>query len=187
MSKGGVFAIGALIDLGHVRSVGSAPEVEDQLFDESNLRFKKMLKADEFWKTVKASSAPTLWAIFGPDLGEHVRGCAVSLHSGSASLGCLSKGAIDLDVDRWNKVKLQINGGDFNPYLSVTDFRIYKADQSPRQAVVSRLIRQLSKDRVLICVGLARSWTKPGDTEARHWLQVNNLHFESDPLGEVLF
>jgi hypothetical protein len=36
-----------------------------------------------------------------------------------------------------------------------------------------------------LAVGLTRPWRKNGDTAQRHWLQVNNIHLEEDPLGEI--
>jgi hypothetical protein len=186
--NGGVFEIGALVDLGKTITDGKAPELEDHLFHESNLRFDRNMKPDEFWKIISDSSTANLKGVFGTALEVRGRGCAVALNSGSASLGCLSRGAVELDIDRWDKVKLQIQDGEFSPYLSVTDIRMYKSDQkSPRHTALSRLMKRLTKEKVMICVGLARAWQQPGDTESRHWLQVNNLHFESDPLGGSLY
>ena len=31
-------------------------------------------------------------------------------------------------------------------------------------------------------VGLARAFRAQGDTQSRHWLQVNNIHLEDDPV-----
>ena len=115
--------------------------------------------------------------------------CRSTLEDPTASLGCLRLPRRSvLEVDRYDKIRLRLNDGAFAPNLSVTDLRLYEDDQkTPRQEVIARLRNQTQNENVLLSVGLARAWKKPGDTDARHWLQVNNLHFESDPLGQRVF
>jgi hypothetical protein len=38
---------------------------------------------------------------------------------------------------------------------------------------------------VILSVGLTRPFRKWGDSEERHWLQVNNIHLEDDPLWQL--
>jgi hypothetical protein len=35
---------------------------------------------------------------------------------------------------------------------------------------------------VILSVGLTRPWRKQEDTAERHWLQVNNVHLQDNPL-----
>jgi hypothetical protein len=35
---------------------------------------------------------------------------------------------------------------------------------------------------VILSVGLTRLWRKQEDAAERHWLQVNNVHLQDDPL-----
>lgn len=188
-TNGGVFDIGAVVDLGRTTSVGTAPEVEDHRFSVENLKLNRSMAAQEFWIAIQNSSSIDLATIFGPPLAARGGGCAVDMNSGTASLGCLQlpKRSV-LEVDRYEKIRLRLNDGRFAPNLSVTDLRVYEDDQkTPRQEVVARLQNRSQNENVLLSVGLARAWKKPGDTDARHWLQVNNLHFESDPLGQSVF
>jgi hypothetical protein len=71
------------------------------------------------------------------------------------------------------------------PTPSVTDVRLVKPDfKTPNQKKIEIAQQKLVKEvSAIICVGLTRPWTKPGDDRRRHWLQVNNIHFSDDPLG----
>lgn len=68
-------------------------------------------------------------------------------------------------------------------YLPVTDLRLYEEDQkTPRAQLVADVDRRIrAGTKVILAVGLARAWKKPGDPEQRHFLQVNNLHLEDEP------
>ena len=185
--NGGIFQIGALVDLGAVTAVGAAPELEDQLFSEQNLRFDSLMKPTAFWNLLKQTQHNRLTVIFGDALEEHGRAAAVNAGSGTASLGCLTPQTCTIDVDPWDKVRLDLSDGRLTPRLSVTDIRVYEEDQKTvHQHAFKQIKSKLSTEIPLLSVGLARAWLKPRDTEKRHWLQVNNVHFESDPLGKQL-
>lgn len=189
LKNGGVFEIGAMIDLGPTRFVGTAPEVEDHQFNPGNLKLLGMSQPRDFWDMIHGESATDLATIFGPSLALHGRACAVDLNQGAASLGCLAlpRGS-SLYVDPYDKIRLRLNDGTFAPALSITDLRLYEDDQeTPRHRLIRILADRLVEEDVLLSVGLSRAWKKPRDTESRHWLQVNNLHFKDDPLGRRAF
>lgn len=184
-SNGGVFGIGAVVDLGRTNPVGTAPELEDYQFSRENLKLVEIAPAQKFWGMIDSTSTTSLAEIFGPSLTSHGGACAVDVNAGTASLGCLTvpAGSV-LEIDSWNKIRLRIDDGTFVPALSVTDLRLYEVDQkTPRRALIATLGDRLEDENVLLSVGLARAWKRPGDAEPRHWLQANNFHFESDPLG----
>lgn len=187
--NGGVFAVGAIVDLGPTSKAAAAPEVEDHQFSVANLKFLRTAKANEFWDAIRGTAEADLAAIFGPSLTSHGGPCAVDVGTGMASLGCLTlpAGSV-LEVDPWNKIRVRLDDGTFAPSLSVTDIRLYEDDQTtPREKLIATIARRLKDENVLLSVGLARPWKKPGDTHPRHWLQANNLHLESDPLGLRVF
>ncbi len=70
--------------------------------------------------------------------------------------------------------------------LSVTDLRLYQEDHKvPRRTLVSQLQKKLQAGTaVILSVGLTRPFRKEGGDAARHWLQVNNIHLEGEPLWE---
>ncbi len=182
--EGGPFGIGAIVDLGGVTASGYAPEVEDYVFDPASAKGTSVLSPTKFWKMLASVSQSSLGAIFGNDLKPNGKGMAVDVGSGKASLGCLlPRARPSIEVDSYRKVKVRITEGDGDLYLSMTDLRLYEQDQkTPRRKLVADLDRRIQAGtKVILAVGLARAWKKPGDSEERHFLQVNNLHLEDDP------
>jgi len=183
--QGGPFQIGALVDLGEVKHVASPPEVEDYLFDVSKARRIKRLDSKEFWKILSSGAERNLARIFGRHLEAQGNGAAIEEGKGSASLGCLSVEEATLEVNPWQKIRMEFSSGELNVDLSVTDVRLVKSDfETPNQKIIEIAQQKLAKQGpAIVCVGLTRAWTKPGDDRRRHWLQVNNIHFSDDPLG----
>jgi hypothetical protein len=181
---GGVFAIGGIVELGNTKSVGSPPEVEDEMFDASQIKRLKNMSASEFWKLLKTVSKPTLNEIFGKDLVPCGRSCAVAEGKGIASLGCLipqSQPKLSIEYD---KLCVYIENGESGLVPKINDLRLHARDGTILSKTVDAVVKRLdSGEPVILSVGLARAYTAPNDTESRHWLQVNNIHFESDLLG----
>ena len=182
--EGGPFGIATVVDLGEVTASGSVPEVEDHVFVPANAKGTNVLSHTKFWKMLASVSQSSLAAIFGNDLKPNGNGMAVDVGSGKASLGCLlPRTRPSVEVDSYKKVKVRLTEGNASLYLSVTDLRLYGQDQeTPQAKLVADLDRRIrAGTRVILAVGLTRAWTKPGDSEKRHFLQVNNLHLEDDP------
>jgi putative nucleic acid modification protein with dual OB domain len=184
---GGVFEIGAIVDLGATTHVGEAPETEDYRFSVENLRYRERVRPAEFWKYLDRTSSNKLKDIFGGELEQRDSSCTVDINSGRASLGHLVPAEIsNIEVDPWDKIRIHLSDSKFNPNLSVTDLRLYKEDQkTPRRRIVERAAKQIAKGEVVLAVGLTRAWAKRGDASPRHWLQINNIHFQDDPLGDL--
>jgi hypothetical protein len=185
---GGPFDIGVVVDLGKTHHRESPPEVEDHLFDASHTAAVGELGPDKFWRLLKAASRPDLVGIFGSGLQAQGRGCAVDVGTGSASLGCLAPTTPPhIEIDAYDKVRMSLADGNFTVYLSLTDLRLYHQDQkTPRVRIVRDVQRRIGSGvRVVLSLGLARAWLKPGDTARRHWLQINNVHLEDDPAWQA--
>jgi len=186
--NGGVLEIGAVIDLGTTKAAGSAPEVEDRNFSLENVKLIERMDPEPFWELLEQTSATDLASIFGPSLQVNGNTCAVDLHSGNASLGCLVPSELPrLSTPFGTSVKIHATDGSFRPTLPVTDLRFFEEDfQTPNLAAVALASRRMrSGDEVILSVGLTRAWRKPNDTVSRHWLQVNGIHLKQDPLGEA--
>jgi hypothetical protein len=182
--EGGPFDVGAEVDLGSTLPHGSPPEVEDHVFNPTNASFVKDLPPRRFWKVLEGVAQADLATIFGPDLQPQGRGCAVDIGAGTASLGCLLPVTPPrVEIDAYHKVRMHIADGTFMVNLSVTDLRFYQRDhKTPRAKTVQDVQRRIASGvGVILSLGLARPWQKPGDTVRRHWLQVNNLHLQDDP------
>jgi hypothetical protein len=187
-SEGGPFDIAGLVDLGEVIPEGVAPEVEDHLFRHWAARYLETTTPSAFWALNKAAARTTLAAIFGPDLQATGRSCSLAPGAGLASLGCLIPASQPhLSVER-GSVRLLVSDGVHDLSLPVTDLRFYEADnQTVRTQVVADTNRRLLADvKALLCVGVGRPFQKDGDSEPRHWLQVNNLHLEDRPIWQAV-
>jgi len=185
--NGGSFEIGSLVDLGNTRYGGRAPEFEDHNFSPDHLQHVRRLAASDFWGWLTKTSASDLRAIFGNELEEHGRGCAINQNCGTSSLGNLRPSKISFfGLNGQRKLRIVISDGRFNCDLSVTDIRFYEKDhETPRLEVVQGVAERLAKGRALLSVSLSRAFLKDDQTAALHWLQVNNIHLEEDPLGSL--
>jgi hypothetical protein len=186
--NGGAFDIGRLVELGPTQASGTAPETEDHTFDAGRLVSVRELSTGSFWKLLTEVSSDTLADIFGKHLRAQRNGGAVDEGKGHASLGCLRTATPPtIAINGWGKIRAQVNDGKFDFDLSVTDLRLYAKDQkTPNAKVVADVHRRLKKGvGVILSVGLARAFQVTGDTARRHWLQVNNLHLEDDPIWKA--
>ncbi len=79
---------------------------------------------------------------------------------------------------------MQLYDGQFSADLSVTDIRLYADDHVTRDArAVAATDRRLRRGTpIIISVGLTRAFATGPTFPPVHWMQVNNLHLEDDPL-----
>jgi|SRR6266852_853672 len=183
-SQRGVFDNCARVDLGPVSPVGHPPETEDHRFDQTQLRLLAYEKESAFWGRLETIAQTSLTTIFGPELQQRGSGCTVDLHKGVASLGCLIPSfPPELEVNPWDRIRIEVKDERFTLDLSVTDLRLYEADHvTPKYEVIENVAKRMrAKTPVILSAGLARAWRKPGDNAERHWLQVNNIHLGDDP------
>jgi hypothetical protein len=188
LPSGGLFDMGSVVELGAVRRIGAPPDVEDYAFDPRAARHQRVMNRDEFWTILRRCARKKLTTIFGDDLTPRGSGCTVDIGRGTASLGCLVPAAPPtIYIDGFNKVRASVADGACTVDLSVTDLRLFEDDQkTPRTKTVDRTGRRIRAGvSIILSVGLARAWQKPGDTERRHWLQVNNIHLEDDPVWRL--
>jgi hypothetical protein len=193
-SNGGLFAIGAIVDLGPVRHVGAAPEHEDHSFNPVLAKYVGKVEANAFWQALKGIAQPSVDSIFGDDLVTRGRwSCGVNPGRGAASLGCLQV---------YGTPRIFIRGLDPQPTrsglrlvltdpilgkldLGITDVRFFEEDFiTVKEEVVDSVQARIDRGvRLLLSVGLTRA-TVPAD-KPLHWLQVNNIHLEDDPTWNI--
>jgi hypothetical protein len=185
---GGVFDIANVVDLGWTQHCGERPHVEDHRFKPERARIVETWTAGQFWKLLEQQARATLCEIFGPELTERGRSCAIDRGGGRISLGCLRLASparlyVAHANGRPHKVRLAFSDGQFDVDVGVTDIRLYGADHvTPDVELVSRVAAcwQRSKNAI-VSVGLTRAFTSSDDYPPLHWLQVNNLHFAEAP------
>jgi hypothetical protein len=182
--EGGPFDLGLEVDVGAVTNVGSPPEVEDHEFREAAVRAIGQVGDAAFWSDLESMAYPDLQSAFGDDLERHGNGYAVSVGRGEASLACLAlENKPTLEVSAYGKLRCRFEHEDGLIDLSVTDIRLCESDHKTiRENLVQQIGRRiLEGSEVILTMGLARPWRKPGDTRKRHWLQVNNVFLQDDP------
>jgi hypothetical protein len=188
-SAGGPFEVGAVVELGETTPVPSPPEVEDQHFDPAAARQIGRLKPEKYLGLLDEVAERSIRYGFGPDL-EH-RGrykFASETGRGECSLLCVRmEEYIALQISNWGTLQLRFNVANECAYAPVTDLRFYEPDQTTiRKSLVRSVAARLrQRTRAWVMFGLSRPWAPPEETTERHWLQVNGICLEDDPLGSV--
>lgn len=187
LKNGGPFDLGSVVDLGPTVRVGRAPEHEDYRFDSAEARCLRRVSDDFFWNKLADSASDTLQGIFGRELVRRKKSCTVEIGEGKASLGLIRpRERPYLYVDHRDSVRVHLPWLTPPADLSVTDLRLYQEDQkTPCRTLVSHFRKKLwAGSRTILAVGLTRPFAKKGDDVARHWLQVNNVYLEGEPLRD---
>src|SRR5579871_800962 len=106
---GGAFDIASVVELGFIRDVGCAPEVEDRHFWLPEAERLEEMAPDAFWNLLQQNAKARLTEIFGPDLLPVQGGMAVDLQKGRISLGFFRPAAPPaLYIDSLGKVRLEV-------------------------------------------------------------------------------
>jgi hypothetical protein len=184
---GGPFDIGARVDLERLHAVGHPPEIEDYQFDPRYAVRQGTAPPGEFWTWLQQVARPHLREIFGPALQIQGQGCVVAPGTGDASLGCLlALRPPLLRLNEGGKIRCRLPSRAVTLDLAVTDLRLYRYEGGqylPRVALVEQVAARLERGvRCILSVGLGRAFQPLDDSPPLHWLQVNNLHLEDDPL-----
>lgn len=184
--NGGIFALGNVVDLGYVRSEGVKPAIEDHSFQPYQAKKLSTLSSDEFWSILKKNARHELADIFGSELQTWGSSRIVQKGQGVASLGEIHVNRAKLAINPRGHLRLQLPQLD----LSVTDLRFYNLVGEQFQldrAKVAEVNLVLKKQPAILSVGLTRAFATKDDegnpvSEEVHWLQINGICLESDPL-----
>jgi hypothetical protein len=186
---GGPFDLATVVDLKITAPVPQLPRVEDHAFKARNARAIGPIEPSIFWDMLDHLAQPKLATLFGPDLKYLGSGRAgVDLDHGTASLGCLQPARPPhlytlRRVRGYDQVRVKVDDGVFQLDLSATDIRLFGDNHvTPDPVALDRVQAQIARGaRVLLSVGLTRPFAPSPDAPPIHWLQVNNIHLESDP------
>jgi hypothetical protein len=183
--NGGPLDIGSVVDLGPTTYAGHAPELEDHHFDPARATWLFDDDPDDYWELLTQVARGSLGEIFGTALELWDESGTVEVGEGRASLGCLKPEKQPwLYVDHRGTVRMVLDYLMPSVNLAVNDLRLYEWDhRTPRRDLVAGMQKRLEAGvEAILSVGLTRPWRKRGDTAERHWLQVNNIHLQDDPL-----
>jgi hypothetical protein len=171
-SRGGIFGIGHVLDIGRTSPRQSKPEVEDVRFELRSARVLSSLPAPEFVEQLRRVSGANLSAI-GSDLVTLGKNLVVPEGKGKCSLVTIrTEAAVEIFQNPRGRPRLRWQE-DFE--LPITDIRLYKDDlETPDGGRVAWLRAQLRNPQdVFLCFGLGRPF------EGYHWLQLNNVHMSA--------
>lgn len=189
-THGGPFALGAVLDMRRLSNRARRPEMEDREFRLDHLTLKSPLPPASFWRVLTRQAETSLVGIFGSDLYRLRRTWVLNEGHGFASLGCLAPAEIvRLWVNQYDRVRMTLGTDDGECTLPVTDLRLFdyapETDFTPNLQRVAHLAEGLRHaGNILLSIGLSRPFMREDDEFARHWLQVNNIHLEHDPLWD---
>ena len=185
-ANGGLFAFGAEVDLGDIRSIGVRPHIEDAKFKPARARTIRDVPASEFWQLVRKPARDRLADIFGPTLRKRGQTDAPVLPEGKGdvSLGLLRPSALlGAKLDDRDRPRQIFADCDASFDVPLNDIRFFtqrqgewKPNKNVLAAVANRLLR---KERALVAVGLTRAY------HSVHWVQVNGVFFRDSPLSLV--
>jgi len=187
---GGPFEMARIVDLGSPRATPVPPHVEDCVFVPSCAKHVRRACPKEFWRVLDEMAQHTLAEIFGHCLQPAGTGAfAAEVGASEVSLGCLQlQGPAELFLKETHRdgrrLRMRFRDGRLDVEASVTDLRLFADDHAtPNAAAVRAANEALGHSRgTILCVGLTRPYSPGPNQPERHWRQVNNLHFEDDPL-----
>lgn len=191
--NGGAFNMAVVVDLGKVSPHPQRPEIEDHIFNPSSLRKISTFSEKQFWRLLNRMAKRKLLDIFGSDLEmKGAKSCGVDVGKGEASLGCLIP---DIQPELYirpkegkaSQIRIEVSDGCLGLDLGVTDIRLYRDDHlTPNERVVKNVAERVKKEgNAIIGVGLTRPFSSLPGFPPVHWLQVNNIHLESNPTWQL--
>ena len=188
----GIFDIGNRIIFKDLTPCGAKPHVEDCIFHPEFVNLVGTMPGRQFWELLCSVSQTRLKDIFGEEL--HViglRSCGTQERKGQASLGCLNPKLVrNLRIERqWDRPRIRIDVWDdeFIIDLGVTDIRLYQDDHvTPNSELVEDVADRMRHcGGIILSVGLGRAYNPQGSSNRFHYLQVNNIHLEENPVRQL--
>jgi hypothetical protein len=135
---------------------------------------------------------PTLSGIFGNDLIQIGQSsCGTDKGMGEISLGyflpnCMPTLYISPRHGEPDQSRMKVSDGAVKLDLSVTDIRLYQNDHiTPNNELVNHIAGKLRKSNVVLSVGLTRASQSHPSFSPVHWLQVNNIHLQENPVWQL--
>jgi hypothetical protein len=188
---GGPFDIGHIVAFRRCRPRPVPPHIEDCLMNTDQVTYKAVAESAQFWDILKNISKSGLKDIFGGSLQQFGTSYGTAAGQGEASLGCLclkKRPEIYLggSLER-PRIRLRLTDGELHVDAPVTDLRLYGEDHySPQLNLVEEVQQKIRTSQGLILsLGLTRAFVAAPDQVPVHWLQVNNLHFQEQPVWKL--
>jgi hypothetical protein len=138
---------------------------------------------DQFWEILSGLADAELNEIFGLELVRHGSTASLPAGEGMASLGIFRPRSCPTLTLSFGRLRLGIVDPELGALsLPITDVRLYVlATNAVNNRRATLLEDRLRRREALLSVGVGRAWAQNGG-QLRHWLQVNNVHLDDNPL-----
>lgn len=191
---GGPFDIGNVVDLRTPRPVPKAPHVEDHVVRVYWTRMLRRYPPQDFWRLLERMAKARLSDLFGDDLVHIGRSRYGTLeHQGRASLGVLrlnrNPELLLVHEQRYGELQIRLHFTDGSRPVDarVTDIRLYESDHVTPDVAKCRAVAERIKASkpIILSLGLTRAFAPSPDRPRVHWLQVNNIHLQDNPVWRL--
>lgn len=183
--SGGPVDIGAIVELGDVQPRPNPPHAEDCLFEPAAAQRRGRLDPHDYLSLIEAVSFDSLEEAFGNELQRvTTKKFATEEGCGERSLACLrppSSVSVSYSDD---KLELNFSIDGVAAAATVTDLRYFEEDgRTTRRESVRELSRRLRRGTpAWLMFGFARALEGSRVEGSWHWLQLNGICLEDDPL-----
>lgn len=183
--KGLVFTLGAVVNLTGTSTAKAAHHGDEHVVTYVRANKIAQLHPLEVWRTLADIARPTLSSIFGDAVKLESQRYIIEKYRARNGLGCLRVMHTATLYKGYRQARLRWLCDGRIVDCPVTDARLYDRNGSVREGLVALLDRRIKEGEALIVtVGLSRGFRRPGGRREFHWIQINNLYLESDPLGD---
>jgi hypothetical protein len=181
--RGGLFSLGAVVRFAKVVPRPSPPEVEDVAFAPQTAIGVRRVSGDELWALMTDVAESELRSIFGGELDRDGRTASLPEGVGDASLGVMRpRGRLLLEIE-YAKPRLRFLDPELGSLNApVTDLRLVEPETGALDRDRVALVQdRLRRRECLLSIGVGHVWARE-EGRPRHWLQINNIHLDDNPL-----
>ena len=191
----GLISLGSIINIENIIPESNPPQTENISFKMEDVKFIRKVPKSEFWYWLSQNAKDSLDSLFPELIRNKVTGSAGVLpKTGNKSLGVFKPTKISMGAQKntfsFPARKLRLNISDEiegNLNLICNDYRFYEANYTfsnnltftPNYDLFERTIERFENETPLLSLGLTKLYN------GKHWLQINNIYFESDSILSI--
>lgn len=180
-----VFSLGAIVNLTGISSTKAAHQGEDHVVTYLKAKKVAQLHPIDVWRTLGDMASPTLTSIFGESVQMQSQRFVIEKFRARRGLGCLRILHTATLYKGYRQARLRWVSDGRVIDCPVTDARLYDLSGAARERLIDALNDRIQQgESLIVTVGLSRGFRRPGGRREYHWIQINNIFLELDPLGD---